>query len=252
MTDPLEHSHAVIVGAGPGIGASVARRFAREGYRLTLLARNTERLEALATSIRSQGTEVDVRAADAAEPGSFRVALEAVRAQSVRPAVLVYNAAMLVPSTLLTVSADELLEGYSVDVVGAIIAAQVFVPAMQQAKAGTVIFTSGSAAVRPSPDIATVSLGKAALRSAATMLAETVRDDGVHVVSVTVSGAVKAGTPFDPDLIADTYWRLHRQPAAEWMPEEPFDGVYDELAADTGFARASDSASVPASDRAGA
>ncbi|UFS59666.1 SDR family NAD(P)-dependent oxidoreductase [Subtercola endophyticus] len=245
MTEPLDPVHAVIIGAGPGIGASVARRFAREGYRLTLLARNAERLEALATSIRSQGTTVDVRAVDAAEPGSLRVALEAVRAQSAGPAVLVYNAAMLVPTTLLNVSADELLEGYSVDVVGAIVAAQVFVPAMQRAKTGTVIFTSGSAAVRPSPGIATVSLGKAALRSAATMLADTVRDDGVHVVSVTVSGAVKPGTPFDPDLIADTYWRLHRQPSAEWMPEEPFDGVFDDLAAHTsaaaaGSARASD------------
>jgi len=142
------------------------------------------------------------------------------------PGVVVYNAAMLMPTDLLTVEPGRLMTGYAVDVVGAVMTAQVFVPPMRSAGSGTVILTDGSAGVRPSPAIATVSLGKAALRSAGAMLASQLRDEGVHVVSVTVSGAVRPGTAFDPDLIADLYWRLHRQPRSEWTAEEPFDGAW--------------------------
>ncbi|AMM19050.1 hypothetical protein AX769_01475 [Frondihabitans sp. PAMC 28766] len=225
--------HAVVIGAGPGIGASVARRLASEGFDLTLVSRDTARLGELAVSLRasgggdggSDGPTVDVQAGDASDPAALREALEAVRDRATPPSILVYNAAMLEPTSLLTVSEAKLAEGYAVDVIGAIVAAQVFLPAMQEAAQGTVIFTSGGAGIHPSPGIATVSMGKAALRSAATMLAAEVSEGGVHVVSVAVSGAVEPGTLFDPDLIADLYWRLHTQPQAEWTSEEPFDGV---------------------------
>jgi short-subunit dehydrogenase len=214
----------MIIGAGPGIGAAVARKFSSEGYRVTIAARGGERLESLANDLRVSGGVVDVLTVDAAEPEALRSAvLESAASGS--PAVLVYNAAMLTPTSLTNVSTEQLLTGYSVDVVSAIAATQAVLPAMREARQGTVIFTGGSAAVRPSPGIATVSLGKAALRSAATMLAADVNDDNVHVVSVTVSGAVKPGTAFDPNSIADTYWRLHEQPRAQWTSEEPFLGA---------------------------
>jgi short-subunit dehydrogenase len=220
----IDNRHIVIIGAGPGIGASVARRFASEGFRLTLVARDLGRLNALADDLRSGGSRVDVRQADAANASGLRSALASIAEDSAPPAVVVYNAAMLKPTSLLDVGLDDLERGYAVDLIGAVSAAQVFLPAMREARSGTLLFTSGSAAIRPSAGIATVSLGKAALRSAATMLASQVLDDGVHVVSITVSGAVKPGTAFDPDLIADLYWQLHTQPVADWAAEEPFDG----------------------------
>lgn len=222
---PSDARHAIVIGAGPGIGASAARRFAREGCRMTLVARNRERLDGLAAELRDSGASVDVRLADVAEPAGYRTVLEDIAATSAGPGIVLFNAAMLQPTNLLTVSVGDLLTGYSVDVVGAVLAAQVFVPAMRAAGAGTLLLTGGSAAVRPSPGIATVSLGKAALRSAGIMLDADLRDAGIHVTSITVSGAVRQGTPFDPDLIADLYWRLHQQPASEWTAEVPFDGA---------------------------
>lgn len=218
------HPHAVIVGVGPGLGSALARRFSREGFALTLVARNSERLEALAEELRSSGGDATAVSADAADPRAFRMSLQAIADSSPAPSVLIYNAALLRASTVETATADELATAYAVDVIGAIVSAQVFLPGMKASGGGTIIFTSGSAAIRPSPGIATVSLGKAALRSAASMLASDVADDDVQVVSVTISGAIKRGSGFDPDQIADRYLELHRRPRSAWTAEEPYDG----------------------------
>jgi len=220
----LDPQHVVIVGAGPGIGAAVARRFAAEGYGISLIARDTARLDLLAEGLRESGARVGVIGADAADAGELRAAMGEASASGV-PGVLVYNAAMLRPTALPTVSAEELATGYAVDVIGAVVAAQAVLPAMRSAGSGTIILTGGSAGVRPSRGIATVSMGKAALRSAGIMLAEEVGPDGVHVASVTVSGAVRPGTRFDPDRIAALYWRLHTEPRERWTPVVPFDGA---------------------------
>jgi short-subunit dehydrogenase len=87
---------------------------------------------------------------------------------------------------------------YRVNVIGAVLLAQALRPATRQAGRGTILFTGGSAAVRPNPAIATMSLGKAAFLAATRMLAADVAADGIHVATVVVSGAVRAHTEFDP------------------------------------------------------
>jgi short-subunit dehydrogenase len=111
-----------------------------------------------------------------------------------------------------------------IDVLGAISAAQVFTPAMRQARTGTFLATGGYAGVDPQPAYATISLGKAGLRAAVALMHEELKADRVHATSVTIAGAIAPGTPLDPDRIADTYWSLHSQPAGDWNAETYFDG----------------------------
>jgi hypothetical protein len=90
--------------------------------------------------------------------------------------------------------------------------------------AGTFLVTGGGLGIHPHRDYASISVGKAALRAATTLLHDELKDDGVHAAGVTVTGNIAPGTPFAPDLIADTYWALHTRPAAEWRAELVFDG----------------------------
>jgi short-subunit dehydrogenase len=210
--------HLVVLGAGPGLGLAVARRFGRQGFTVTLLARHEPDLAALAGELRAERVRVDTVAADVAEPHGFRAALEALTPRA--PGVVVYNAAVTARDGILTSDVDHLLATYAVDVVGAVTAAQVFTPAMRRAGRGTFLATGG----RPSPRHATLSLGKAGLRAAVALLHDELATDGVHVTGVTIGGAVTPGGAFDPARIAETYWDLHTQPVGDWAAEVHVDG----------------------------
>src|SRR3712207_1053169 len=223
MTTTIDPKHVLILGAGPGLSASVARRFGREGFAVTLVARRERALAELADHLREAGISVDTATADAADPHAFRAVLEDL-AQGTAPGVVVYNAALITSDNVLTSDTDYLLSAYAVDALGAISAAQVFTPAMRQAGSGTFLATGGYAGVTPQPDYATISLGKAGLRAAVSLMHDELKADGVHATSITIGGAIAPGTAIDPDRIADTYWALHTQPAAEWSDETVFNG----------------------------
>jgi NAD(P)-dependent dehydrogenase (short-subunit alcohol dehydrogenase family) len=221
----VDSSHLLVVGTGPGLGASVARRFAREGYRLTLVARSQATTAALAEDLRSAGTEVTVVVADAGEPDNLRAALEPLFTGPGAPGVVIYSAALPTPDELLSVAPEQIAAAYAVDVIGGVVTAQVAVPAMRAAGGGTLLFTGGGFADALPQALATLSLGKLALRGVATMLAREVRDDNIHAGSVTILGAIVAGTPLDPDRIADAYWTIRNLDRDAWREEYRFDGT---------------------------
>ena len=127
------------------------------------------------------------------------------------------------PDQLLSASVAHLQTAYAVDVIGAIVVAQVGAPAMRAAGFGTMIVTGGGFADHPIPALATVSLGKAALRSAATMLGADLEPDGVRVATVTIAGQIVAGTAFDPARIAERYWEVVHGDGP-WQAEFRFTG----------------------------
>jgi NAD(P)-dependent dehydrogenase (short-subunit alcohol dehydrogenase family) len=222
MTDPR---HLLLVGTGPGLGAAIARRFAREGYRLTLVARSEEAIATIAQELRAAGTDVAVVQADAGDAEGLRAALSSLFAAPGAPAVVIYNAALMAFDELLTVSPQQLADAYAVDVIGGVLTAQLAVPAMRAAGGGTLLFTGGGFADALPPTLATLSLGKVALRAAATMLARQLRDDGIHAGSLTIAGQMVAGTPFDPERVADAYWALCNEPPEAWREENRFEGA---------------------------
>jgi len=219
----IDPKHVLIIGAGPGLGAAVARRYAREGFRITLVARREESVAAIADELRASGANIATVLADAADQEAFRLRLQAI-AQIDAPGIVVYNAALIVRDSVLATDAEYLMAAYNVDVLGAITAAQVLTPAMARARTGTFLTTSSWLSHDPQPEHATLSIGKTALRAVTQLLHDELARQNVHVTGVTIAGDIADGTAFAPELIAEAYWRLHSQPASEWGPEAVFDG----------------------------
>lgn len=219
----VDSSHLLLVGAGPGLGLAVARRFAVGGYRVTLVARSADGLGGLAGSLSDTGAEIGTIEADASDPEGMRARMAQLYHGEGAPGVIIYNAVMGAPDRLLTASVDHLQAAYAVDVIGAVVVAQVAAPAMKAAGFGTMIVTGGGFADHPIPALATVSLGKAALRSAATMLGADLEPDGIRVATLTIAGQIAPGTAFDPERIAERYWDVVHTDGP-WQAEFRFTG----------------------------
>jgi short-subunit dehydrogenase len=219
----IDRGHLLLVGAGPGLGLAVARRFAVGGYRVTLLARKTDRLGELAQSLDDTGAEIDTIEADASDSDDLRARMTELYGSDGAPGVVIYNAVMGAPDQLMSSTAAHLQTAYAVDVIGAIVIAQVAAPAMRAAGFGTIVVTGGGFADHPIPALATISLGKAALRAAATMLGADLGPDGIRVATLTIAGQIVAGTAFDPERIAQRYWEVV-QTDGPWQAEFRFTG----------------------------
>ena len=157
-TGTIDGRHLLLVGAGPGLGLAVARRFAVEGYRVTLVARSTDGLAQLAAGLADTGAEITTIEADASDPDGLGTRMTDLYRRDGAPGVIVYNAVMGAPDQLLSSSVAHLQTAYTVDVVSAIVVAQVASPAMKGAGFGTIIVTGGGFADHPIPALATVSL----------------------------------------------------------------------------------------------
>jgi short-subunit dehydrogenase len=219
----IDRGHLLLVGAGPGLGLAVARRFAVGGYRVTLLARKSDRLGELAQSLDDTGAEINTIGADASDSDDLRARMTELYGSDGAPGVVIYNAVMGAPDHLMSSTAAHLQTAYAVDVIGAIVIAQVAAPAMRAAGFGTIVVTGGGFADHPIPALATVSLGKAALRAAATMLGADLGPDGIRVATLTIAGQIVAGTAFDPERIAERYWEVV-QTDGPWQAEFRFTG----------------------------
>ena len=224
MPEPVDPRHLLLIGAGPGVGAGVVRRFGREGFRSTLISR-AGKVEQLASELRSDGLEIEAVAADIEDLDGYRATLEQIFRAPSAPGVVVYNAALPDPGEILDTTVGRLRTAYDVDVLGAVVAAQVAAPVLRTAGTGTLLFTSGGFADHPLPALASLSMGKAAMRAAATLIAAGVREDGIHAATVTIAGSVARGSAFDPDSIAELFWTAHTDPTEAWQTEYRFTGA---------------------------
>ena len=224
MPESVDPHHLLLIGAGPGVGASVVRRFGREGFRSTLISRGGT-LDQLASELRSGGLEIEAVTADIGDLDGYRATLERIFGAAGAPGVVVYNAAVPDPGQILDTTVQRLRIAHDVDVIGAVVAAQVAAPVLRTAGAGTLLFTIGGFADHPVPALASLSMGKAALRSAATLIAAGVMEDGIHAATITIAGSVVRGTAFDPDNIAELFWTAHADPADAWQTEYRFTGA---------------------------
>ena len=212
----------IVIGAGPGIGVAVARRFAREGLAVGVVARSPATVDAALAALADAEVAAYGAVADAADEDGLRAALDGLVERLGVPDVLVYNAAIIQWDRLGELTAAQQLEAWAVNVVGAITAAAHVLPRMADAGGGTFLITSGMPT--PVPGVLSLSLGKAGVRALAEALHAQFRPHGVHVSAVTVAGAVAPGSAFDPDEIAEHYWRLHVQPPEQWERELVYHG----------------------------
>lgn len=208
---------AVIIGVGPGIGRAVTLRFAREGVPVALLARTDAAVRAVADEAAALGVPAVPMAVDCTDETALRGALDVAADELGAPDVVVYNAAIIRPDAPGELSAAQLLDTWAVNVVGAYTAAGHVLPGMARRGSGTFLVTGGMP--EPKPAYVSLSLGKAGVRTLVELLDMAYGPSGVHVATVTVAGAVAPGTAFDPDDIAEHYWRLHTQRRGKWERE---------------------------------
>jgi NAD(P)-dependent dehydrogenase (short-subunit alcohol dehydrogenase family) len=203
----------VVVAAGPGLGRSVAMRFAREGAAVGLVARSTDSAAALAEEVRAEGASaVATAAADVGDELALRGALRHLAGELGPATVMVYNGSAFVQGSGLTVSPADLRAAFDVGVTGALVAAQEVAPGMSAAGRGTLLLTGSVAADRPSTSATAVGIAKAALRNLAMSLHKELAPDGVRATTVTIDGVLQGPKALDLGEIADLYWHLHTQP----------------------------------------
>jgi NAD(P)-dependent dehydrogenase (short-subunit alcohol dehydrogenase family) len=215
----MSHGTAIIIGVGPGLGLAIARTFAEAGHPVALLARNAAKLETYAAELAESDRLVRGYAADAGIPTELRQGIRAAVSELGEPDVLVYNAALLRADT--PTDGDDVgwTNALAVDVLGAKVAAETVLPLLRGGH-GSLLFTGGGFAIYPSPEYASVSVGKAALRAYVQTLHTHLDSTEVHATSITIAGNVGGGEErFEPTTLAQAYLDLHHQPATEWQHE---------------------------------
>jgi len=201
----------IIVGSGPGVSAGIAKKFGSNGFRVILISRTESSLQLSLESLRQLHIESYGFTADASDSESLKTAFKQIKDSFGATDVLVYNAAHIVPGDPLSLTELQLIEDFKVNTVGALTSAQQVIPDMIERRQGTLFFTGGGIALVPNPLYTSLSVGKAAIRSLALSVAETLSPYGIYVSQVLIADHVKKGTYYDPDRIADVYWELYNK-----------------------------------------
>ncbi len=206
------------IGAGPGIGLATAMKFAREGFRVILGARNLERLSQLAEEIKSAaGIGAETVQIDAGDYQQF-VELKN-RIGSV--GVLHFNAAIVHAQSLAEATYQDIEKDIAVGIGGALYAIKTFAPAMLARKAGTILLTGGILALHPLPQYLALGVAKAGIRNMTEALFGDFRNNHVHIASVTVAEAVAPHSK-EANEVAEIFWNLYSQKQEEWTWNEDY------------------------------
>lgn len=223
----MSDASALIVGVGPGLGAALARRFAKGGLKVAVAARRAERLGALAAEI--GGKAYDCDAGDEA-------AVEALFARAASdlgpPAAVVYNAGAFQRGAVIETSAADFERAWRILCFGGFLVGRAAARAMLPAGQGTILFTGATASLRGGANFVNLAVGKFGQRALAQSLARELGPQGIHVAHVIIDGQIEDATRegrgpgargadalLHPDAIAEAYWQLHVQPRSAWTQE---------------------------------
>ncbi|MGZ5961921.1 MAG: SDR family NAD(P)-dependent oxidoreductase [Rhizomicrobium sp.] len=215
---------ALIVGAGSGLSASLARLFARNGMKVALAARSTEKLGPLAAE-----TGAQLFAFDAGQEAAVAQLFGAVEGKLGAPDVVVYNASFRTRGTLTDLVPADVEKAIRISAFGGFLVAQQAARRMLPKGYGAILFTGASASVKGYAQSAPFAMGKFALRGLAQSLARELSPRGIHVAHFVIDGGIRserrppqADKPdalLDPDAIAETYLHVLRQPKSAWTSE---------------------------------
>ncbi len=224
MMPKPNYQNALIVGAGSGLSASLARLFAGEGMRVALAARNTEKLAPLCAETGAKAFACE--ATDAAQVEKLFAALEA---EAGAPDVVVYNASARARGPVAELVPAEVRRALMVSAYGGFLVAREAVARMLPKRHGAVLFTGASASVKGYPLSAPFAMGKFALRGLAQSMARELSPQGIHVAHFVIDGAIrnpgrvepadKPDSMLDPDAIAASYLSVLHQPRSAWAWE---------------------------------
>jgi len=219
-----KYKTALIVGAGEGLSASLARLFAREGIRVALAARSVEKLATLCSE-----TKAKAFACDATSPADVAKLFASVERDIGAPDVVVYNASGRARGAFTDLAAADVAQAIAVSAFGGFLVAQQAVQRMLPNRNGAILFTGASASVKGYPQSAPFAMGKFALRGLAQSMARELSPQGIHIAHFVIDGGIRSAvrtepsdkpdSMLDPDAIAFSYWNVLQQPRSAWTWE---------------------------------
>lgn len=216
---------ALIVGTGAGLSASLARLFHREGMRVALASRNTDKLAALCAE-----TGARAYACDAAKPDAVAQLFASVTAEIGVPDLVVYNPSARARGPIAELDPEEVLKALTITCYGGFLVGQQATRAMLKAGHGSILFTGASASVKGYARSASFAMGKFGLRGLAQSMARELGPQNIHVAHFVIDGAIRQpgdtrgkdrgpDAILEPDAIAATYLHIHRQHRSAWTAE---------------------------------
>jgi len=219
----MNYQSALIVGAGSGLSASLARVFANAGLKVALAARSTDKLTALAKETGAKTFACD--ASDGAQVDKLFATLDAAGA----PDVVVYNASYRTRGPFIGLVAAEVEKAIAVSAFGAFLVGQAVAKRMLPKAHGAILFTGASASVKGYAQSAPFAMAKFALRGLAQSMARELSPQGIHVAHFVIDGGIaserrpmpadKPDSLLDPDAIAQSYLHVLQQPRSAWTQE---------------------------------
>lgn len=212
MNQEFETKHStIIVGAGSGVGLAVARRFAQTGGAIGLIARNPDHLAALETTLRAEGVNVASAAVDATNPDHLSSAIRGLTRRLGPVGVLCYSPLpdIHLIKPVLQTGAHDFMASLALSVGGAATAVAEVVPAMIDRGYGSLLFTTGSGAVRPTASRAASAIATTAETAYINLLHEELTPAGVRVAQLVVVGRIADGGVHEPVQVADALWAVH-------------------------------------------
>jgi NAD(P)-dependent dehydrogenase (short-subunit alcohol dehydrogenase family) len=213
---------AIIVGAGHGLSAALARLLAAQSAQVVLAARNADKLAALCAD-----TGARAIACDASKPEQVEALFADVDAHEGAPSLVVFNPSRRVPGPLVDIDPGEVAASLMVTAFGGFLVGQAAARRMLERGNGSILFTGASASVKGYPKSAAFAMGKFALRGLAQSMARELAPQNIHVAHFVIDGGIaKSGGSGDdsdkmlnPDAIAGSYLAVHRQQRSAWTWE---------------------------------
>lgn len=201
----------VVVGAGKGLGNGVAEKFGHQDFRVILMARNDEHLKGYAAEFAAKGIEVHTKAADAADFNAFGKAFREVVEAYGTPDVLFYNVGVTIADAEVEMTTQTLVDRYAVDVAGAYNCVKLVDTEDFAAKHGAILITGGGLALQPYAGYLPLSMDKAALRAMVQALSPVLKEKGIYIGTVQVTGTIGSNDFYAPQTIAEEFWKLYAQ-----------------------------------------
>lgn len=223
MTD-VKFNIALVVGAGAGLSASLARALANDGIKVALAARTTNDLDALVKDIGGRAFTCD-----ASKRGEVEKLFADLDASHGAPDIVIYNASFRTRGPFVELDPLDVEKSLAVTAYGGFLVAQQAARRMLPKKHGAILLTGASAGVKGYPQSAPFAMGKFALRGLAQSMARELSPQGIHVAHVVIDGGIKSArraeaadkpdSLLDPDAIAESYMHLIHQPRSAWAWE---------------------------------
>lgn len=198
----------IIIGMGQGLSFGVAQKFGKEGYAVGMISRSPEKLEGFKKQLASLSINAEFAAADVADTAQMLTAIRELKSKLGVIHVLHYNAVDYRYAHILKETVEELTTGFKISVANAFAASMELRDELKKNK-GVILFTGGGSGNNPSPDMASISLGKAGIRNLTLQLNQVFKPEGIFVGTVVINGAIDPkSTRYSPEMLAIQFWEL--------------------------------------------